>query len=76
MLLSLRASEVFAGLRGQPALDLDGAADAVMRLSWLAADLADEVEELDVNPLVLGPSGATAVDCLAVLSAGAPEERH
>jgi len=76
LLLSLRASEVFAGLRGQPALDLDGAADAVMRLSWLAADLADEVEELDVNPLVLGPSGATAVDCLAVLSAGAPEERH
>ncbi|GAA4864949.1 acetate--CoA ligase family protein [Saccharopolyspora rosea] len=75
LLLSLRGSALFGPVRGEPARDLDAAADVVARLSWLAADLADDVAELDVNPLLLGAEGrgAVAVDCLAVLTGG--EER-
>jgi len=82
MLRSLRAARVLEGVRGGPALDVEAAVDAVVRLSWLAADLgggadggAADLAELDVNPLLLGAEGegATAVDCLAVLTAsGAP----
>ncbi|WP_433868735.1 acetate--CoA ligase family protein [Saccharopolyspora sp. CA-218241] len=70
LLRSLRGSRVFDGLRGEPARDLAAAADVVVRLSWLAADLADDVAELDVNPLLLGAegAGAVAVDCLALLT--------
>lgn len=70
MLHSLRGSRLFGPVRGRPACDLDAAADAIVRLSWLAADLSADVAELDVNPLLLDARGQTAVavDCLAVLT--------
>ena len=39
---------------------------AITGLSALAIDLGDELEALDVNPLICGPAGAVAVDALAV----------
>ncbi|MET9743000.1 acetate--CoA ligase family protein, partial [Streptomyces sp. NPDC006422] len=69
MLLSLRGSRLFGAVRGRPARDVEAAADTIVRLSWLAADLADDLAELDVNPLLLGAAGegALAVDALAHL---------
>ncbi len=69
MLRSLRGSRLFGQVRGRPACDLDSAADAIVRLSWLAEDEAADLAELDVNPLLLDARAgtATAVDCLAVL---------
>ncbi|MDA3624164.1 acetate--CoA ligase family protein [Saccharopolyspora sp. WRP15-2] len=70
LLLSLRGSRLFGEVRGKPPRDLDAAADAVARLSWLAHDLAEDIAELDVNPLLLDEAGkgVIAVDCLAVLT--------
>lgn len=70
LLLSLRGSRLFGELRGKPARDIDAAAEVVARLSWLAADLADDIAELDVNPLLIGAQGdgVVAVDALAVLT--------
>jgi acyl-CoA synthetase (NDP forming) len=70
MLLSLRGSKLFEAFRGKPARDVDAAADVVARLSWLAADLTEDLSEMDVNPLLLGArgQGVVAVDALAVLS--------
>ncbi|MEV0051138.1 acetate--CoA ligase family protein [Saccharopolyspora shandongensis] len=70
LLTSLRGSRLFGEVRGKPARDLDAAADVVARLSWLAHDLADDIAELDVNPLLLDHvgKGVVAVDCLAVLT--------
>jgi acyl-CoA synthetase (NDP forming) len=69
LLRSLRSSRHLDEYRGQPPADVHAAAEAITRLSWLAADLADDVAELDVNPAVLGPrdSGLVAVDALVML---------
>lgn len=40
--------------------------DVLVRLQRLAQDHATTVGEIEINPLVIGPSGCTAVDALAV----------
>ena len=68
MLATLRVSRLLAGLRGQPPADLDAVTAAITGLSQLAAELGDVLEALDINPLICGPSGAVAVDALAIPS--------
>jgi hypothetical protein len=64
MLARLRGYRLLTGFRGGVAADLDALADAIARVSELAADLAGEISELDVNPLRCGPRRAVAVDAL------------
>ena len=45
----------------------DSSREAIARISEFAADYADEVEEIDVNPLLARPDGALALDALIVL---------
>jgi hypothetical protein len=40
--------------------------EAFARFSLIAATLGDEIAELDVNPVIAGPNGVTAVDALVV----------
>ena len=54
------------GVRGAPACDVDALAHAVSRLSVLAVELGDRVAGLDVNPVIVSPSGCVAVDALIV----------
>jgi acyl-CoA synthetase (NDP forming) len=70
MIEALRVAPVLHGLRGRPAADIAAAADALMRLSWLAADLGPRLVELDINPLILRAAGqgAIAVDARATLT--------
>ena len=69
MLESLKGFKLLQGYRGAPAADLDAVCDAIARISEFAADFADEVEEVDVNPLLARPEGAVALDALIVLRA-------
>lgn len=71
LLRSLRGSRAFDATRGRPARDIDAAAEVVARLSWLGNDLAEDLAELDVNPLIVRTTGegAVAVDALAILHA-------
>lgn len=66
MLSALRASRIMAGLRGRPALDVAAAVDALERLDALAAALDPRIASLDVNPLVVLPTGVVALDALVV----------
>ncbi|MGH3125692.1 MAG: acetate--CoA ligase family protein, partial [Streptosporangiaceae bacterium] len=66
MLGTLRAARLLAGVRGQPAADLDAVAAAITGLSQLAAELGDVLEALDINPLICGPDRAVAVDALLI----------
>lgn len=67
MLRGLRGHRLLAGFRGQPPRDEAAAIDAIIRFSELAADLAGEIVEADVNPLIVGERGAVAADALFVL---------
>ncbi len=60
----LKVSAVLDGVRGRPPLARLALADAVSRLSRLAASLGDCLEEFDVNPLIVHSRGAMAVDVL------------
>ena len=54
------------GVRGAPPGDVDALAHAVSRLSVLAVELGDRLAALDVNPMIVSPSGCVAVDALLV----------
>ncbi|HKC83189.1 MAG TPA: acetate--CoA ligase family protein, partial [bacterium] len=61
MLDSLVAAPLFTGARGRPPLDVDAVVEAVVRVSWLAADLGARLVDLEVNPLIVARAGAGAV---------------
>ena len=60
-LSTLRCAARFGGYRNLPSLDLDGTCDVLLALSALARDLP-QVRELDLNPLLVGHVGVTALD--------------
>jgi acyl-CoA synthetase (NDP forming) len=64
MLDSLAAAPLLRGARGRPPLDRNALVDAVVRVSWLAADLGARLVDLEVNPLIVRQEGhgAVAVD--------------
>ena len=66
MLASLRGARLLDALRGMPAVDRSRVADVLVRVARLGADFP-EIEELDVNPLLLGASGPVAVDARVLL---------
>jgi acetate---CoA ligase (ADP-forming) len=65
---SLKGCAVFSGVRGAPPADIDALAEMAARLSWLAYDLANDIAEMDLNPVVVlrAGQGAFAVDALLV----------
>jgi acyl-CoA synthetase (NDP forming) len=58
---SLRSAPLLTGYRGAPAVDTAAIEDLLLRLGRLAEDLP-EIAELDLNPVMVGPDGAVAVD--------------
>lgn len=61
MVRSLRVAPLLSGFRGAAPLDVAALLDAVHRVARLAEDLPS-VAELDINPLIVHPTGAVAVD--------------
>jgi acyl-CoA synthetase (NDP forming) len=76
MLRSLKAFAVLDGARGRPRADLPAAARAIAALSRFAAQHAEEVAEIDINPMLLLPEGqgAVALDALIVPVASAARQ--
>ena len=70
MLRRLRLWPVLDGYRGRSRLDVAAVVDAIVRVSWLAAELGPRLRELDVNPLLVmrAGQGAIALDARATLS--------
>jgi len=68
MLESLRSWPLLQGFRGRPALNVDRLIEVLVRLSCLVAD-CPEIDELDVNPLLVTPDDAVALDARVILDA-------
>ncbi len=69
MIEEIRGSALFRGYRGRAALDVAGLAQVLSRVSWLAADHAGRIAELDINPLFVTSHGVTAADALITVRA-------
>jgi acyl-CoA synthetase (NDP forming) len=72
-LRQLRIWPVLAGFRGRT-IDLDPVVDAIACVTAVAGDHAERLVELEVNPLLVLPDGAVAVDALIRLAE--PDQRR
>jgi acyl-CoA synthetase (NDP forming) len=65
----LNSAPLFGGYRGKPKADLKAAVGAILAIQSYAISAADELLELDVNPLLICAEGkgAFAADALIVL---------
>jgi acetate---CoA ligase (ADP-forming) len=68
MIAEVKGARLLRGFRGRPAADLEALADTLVRVSHLAMHLEGHLAELDINPLMVLPSGqgVKAVDALVV----------
>jgi succinyl-CoA synthetase beta subunit len=64
MLESLRGGRVLEGFRGAAAADLDAVAHAVHATTQVFLGLGDQIDELEINPLIVDGSRVEAVDAL------------
>jgi hypothetical protein len=63
---NLRIAPLFAGVRGEPPMDVDALCDAVVRIGELMLDPAAAVISLDLNPVLLDSvgNGCVVVDAV------------
>jgi acyl-CoA synthetase (NDP forming) len=68
MIEEVRGKVLLAGVRGQPPADVEALASAIAALSVYAAQHADAIESMDINPLLVLPrgQGVLALDALIV----------
>ena len=67
MVAALRIDRLLKGLRGQPAGNRSDLVDSLVKLSCLAVALQDCIAEMDINPIIVTPARAVAVDALLML---------
>jgi len=66
MLESLKSWPLLCGYRGKPGANIDRLIEIIMRFSYLVADYP-EIKELDINPLLVTPQDAIALDARVVV---------
>ncbi|MBM4263108.1 MAG: acetate--CoA ligase family protein [Deltaproteobacteria bacterium] len=66
MIQRLRGAAILGGVRGKPPADVEALADAIVKVGNLAASLGDQLNGLDINPLIVLPKGdgVVAVDAV------------
>jgi acyl-CoA synthetase (NDP forming) len=64
MIDEVRGRKMLAGVRGQPAVDVEALARALVDLSKFAYRYREQVSEIDINPLRVMEKGAVALDAL------------
>ncbi len=73
MLDSIQAAEVLKGVRGAEAVDRGALANIIVAVSELIDDFP-EIQEIDLNPILARPDGATAVDALISVDFSPPKD--
>ena len=75
MVEGLRGMRLLRGFRGAAPADILAYQEAILRVSALVG-MCPEIEELDVNPLVVLPRGASALDVRVRVSADSAPRDH
>ncbi|WP_394618138.1 acetate--CoA ligase family protein [Lentzea sp. JNUCC 0626] len=73
MVNGIAAAEILQGVRGAEAVDAGKLADLIHRVSDLVTDFP-QLAEVDLNPVLATPSGATAVDVRILVDENAAKE--
>lgn len=60
MLVKTRTYQMLKGVRGEEGVDIDALAEGLQRLSQLVTEFA-QIQELDINPFMVGPEGTTPI---------------
>ena len=60
MLISTKTYRMLEGVRGEEGVNIDAIAEGLQRLSQLATEFP-QIQELDINPYVVGPEGTTPI---------------
>ena len=60
MLINTRTYKMLKGVRGEEGVDIDIIAEGLQRLSQLVTEFP-QIQEMDINPYVVGPAGTTAI---------------
>lgn len=60
MLISTKTYQMLKGVRGQEGVDIDKIAEGLQRLSQLVTEFP-QIQEMDINPYVVGPVGTTPI---------------
>ena len=74
----LKGAALLHAHRGSPPADIDALAELMVRLSQFAADHADEIAEIDLNPVIVHAQGegVSVVDALIVRREAPPADRR
>jgi len=66
MIGEVKGSKLLRGARGGPKADQQAVVDIILKVSQMASDLREELETVEINPLIVLPEGqgAIAVDTL------------
>jgi acetyltransferase len=72
MLHEVKGARLLQGFRGHPAADVEALIQLLVHVSELGVQCAQEIREMDLNPLLVLPSGrgVKAADALIVLADG------
>ena len=60
MLISTKTYRMLEGVRGEEGANIDAIAEGLQRLSQLVTEFP-QIQELDINPYVVGPEGTTPI---------------
>lgn len=69
----MRIRALLAGWRGGAPADLAALADVIVAFATLAAELGDDVDAVEANPVIVSADGAVAVDALMIVRGGIGE---
>lgn len=60
MLINTKTYQMLQGVRGEEGVDIEAIAEGLQRLSQLVTEFP-QIQEMDVNPYVVGPEGTTPI---------------
>jgi len=67
MIAEVKSYPILLGARGRKGLDVNAVADTIVRVSQISEDF-EEIQEMEINPLMVRENGCVAVDALVVVS--------